>query len=412
MTVRRLIVLLVLGLLLGAVLVNQLEQQPGYVYISLGDVVLETTVWFAVFIWLLTWGLLVLALSLLRRLWGTHRAVSGWLGQRKSRNATALTNRGLINFIEGNWARARKQLLRSARYSEAPLINHLIAARASFRLGDIEEAKHQLGTAESVEAEAGIAVELTQAELQLSGGNYEQALATLVRARSNAAKHPYVLALLARAHRQLGDWQALRPLLPELHKYGLLEDAGLRGLEGELWEALVVSVAGQSDATVADLESLWRDIPLAQRELVTLRRVFLQALSDMGAQDELQRHLVAWLAKQWQVELLDFLGRSPPTNPRKLLKTMKKWLDTHGEDPLLLLAAARVALYAKEWDAAQQWLETAYERDASAEICCELARFIDARGEQARAAELRAEAAALSVGPLPELPLPNSLSEE
>ena len=59
MTVRRLIVLLVLGLLLGAVLVNQLEQQPGYVYISLGDVVLETTVWFAVFIWLLTWGLLV-----------------------------------------------------------------------------------------------------------------------------------------------------------------------------------------------------------------------------------------------------------------------------------------------------------------------------------------------------------------
>ena len=199
MTVRRLIVLLVLGLLLGAVLVNQLEQQPGYVYISLGDVVLETTVWFAVFIWLLTWGLLVLVLSLLRRLWGTHRAVSGWLGQRKSRNATALTNRGLINFIEGNWARARKQLLRSARYSEAPLINHLIAARASFRLGDIEEAKHQLGTAESVEAEAGIAVELTQAELQLSGGNYEQALATLVRARSNAAKHSYVLALLARA---------------------------------------------------------------------------------------------------------------------------------------------------------------------------------------------------------------------
>lgn len=405
---RRLVILGVLGLLLGAALVNQMEQGAGYVYISLGDVVIETSVWFAVLAWLLAWGLLVLVLAALRRILGTHRVVSGWLGQRKSRNATALTNRGLINFIEGNWANARKQLLRSARYSEAPLLNHLIAARASFRMGDVEEAKRQLGEAESVEAEAGIAVELTQAELQLSAGNYEQALATLVRARGNAAKHPHVLSLLARAHRQLGDWDALRPLLPELHKYGLLEDAGLRGLEGELWQALLQSLAGKPGASVSDLETLWRGIPLAQRDQLSLRVTYLRMLIDLGGQSEAEKQIIAWLNKDWQVELLGFLGRSSPDNPRKLLKKIKKWLEANAQDGPLLLAAARVALYAEEWDAAGQWLEAAYQRGATAEICCELARFCAARGDQPRADQLFAEAAALCVGPLPDVPLPEA----
>jgi len=212
---RRFVTLAILGLLLGAGLVTLIEQDPGYVFVSVGDITVETSIWFALLLWLLAWAVLVLVFRVLGRLLRTRRAFSGWLGGRKTRNAAALTNRGLINFIEGHWERARKQLLRAARYSEAPLINHLIAAQASYRMGDHDETRRQLGMAESVEAGAGIALELTQAELQLSDGRYEQALATLVRARKNANKHPYVLELLARAHRQLGDWQSLRDLLPE-----------------------------------------------------------------------------------------------------------------------------------------------------------------------------------------------------
>ena len=138
---RGFIVLVLMGLVLGAVLVNQVDQGGGYVYASLGDVVVETSVWFALLLWLVVWGLLALLLSVVRRAWGTQRVVSGWLGLRKSRNATALTNRGLISFVEGNWLRARKQLLRSARYSDAPLVNHLIAARASLGLGILKMRK-------------------------------------------------------------------------------------------------------------------------------------------------------------------------------------------------------------------------------------------------------------------------------
>ena len=408
---RGFIVLVLMGLVLGAVLVNQVDQGGGYVYASLGDVVVETSVWFALLLWLVFWGLLALLLSVVRRAWGTQRVVSGWLGLRKSRNATALTNRGLISFVEGNWLRARKQLLRSARYSDAPLVNHLIAARASFRLGDIEDAKAQLGKAEGVEADAGVAVELTHAELELSAGNYEQALATLVRARANAAKHPYVLALLARAHRHLGEWEALRPLLPELHKYGLLEDVALRGLEAELWDALIGSIADQSDGSVNDLEALWRGIPLVQRDQLELRVRYLEALIKLRGYREAEKQLVAWLGKELNGELAAFLGRFPPDNPRKLLKIIKKWLEVPTHDGALLLAAARVALHAQDWETARVWLEESHQRGATAENCCELARFYGARGEHERASTLSVEAAALSMAPLPDVPLPQPQKE-
>ena len=83
-----------------------------------------------------------------------------------------------------------QQRLRGARNTEAPLLNYLMAARASYALNEADKMREYLGAAEESESQAGIAVELTQAELKLDAGQYEQALATLVRARRNAGRHP------------------------------------------------------------------------------------------------------------------------------------------------------------------------------------------------------------------------------
>lgn len=400
---RRILLLAVLGILLGALLVNQIEADAGYVYISVGGMVVETSVWFAILLWLVAWALLSLLLALLRRLLLTHRSVRGWLGARKSRNATTLTNRGLINFIEGNWERARKQLLRSARYSEAPLINHLMAARASFLLGDDAEATRLLGEAERVEVEAGIAVELTQAELQLSAGRFEQALATLVRARKNAGRHPHVLALLASAHRSLGDWEALRPLLPELRKHGLLATAELRGLEEELWQNLLSSVCKGGEVT--SLKALWKEVPVVQREQPDMRRCFVNCLIELEAFEDAEETLVRMLAKAWQPDLLLLVGRFPPRNPGRFLKTTEKWLAAHGNDVALLLANARIALHAGDTTRAEACLEEVHQREATAEVCLELGRLYGLLGKPEQAITLYADAAERSLEPLPKAAL-------
>ena len=402
---RRLLLLLTLGLVTGVLLINAIERDPGYVFISLGNITVETSVWFALLVWLVAWALVALALRVLRLFLRSRHWVSDWVDNRKSRNAGALTNRGFISFIEGHWGRARRQLLRSARYSEAPLVNHLLAAQASFRLGDIDEMRRQLGAAEAVDAGAGIALELTQAELQLSAGYYEEALATLVRARANASKHPHVLELLARAHWALSDWEALRVLLPELRKHNLLDSAQLRDLEAQVWFALVDTACERGDS-IDSLQGLWQTIPLTWRETLPISSRYIRCLISRGAVADAEKLLITALDHHWEAELAALLGSFEPQNLKKLDKAMGSWLEQYPRDVLLLTGAARLAQYRGEWQEACQYFERANALKSSVSISIELARLYEALGDYDKANSYLRLAATHMQAQLPTLPLP------
>ncbi|MEL0191324.1 MAG: heme biosynthesis HemY N-terminal domain-containing protein [Halieaceae bacterium] len=394
----------VLGLLLGAGLVTLVEQDPGYIYVSWRDSSIETSLWFGITLALVVWMLVALLLKFITKILRSRLTLMDWLGSRKSRNATALSNRGLINFVEGNWEQSRKQLLRAARYTEAPLLNHLIAARASFRLGDVDEARRQLGIAETIDGDAGIAVELTQAELQLTAGQYEQALATLVRARANANKHPYVVELLARAHLQLEDWESLREILPELKKYKLNASGHLSDTEERMWLGLMSSAIEAPDAEGA-LEKLWRSVPAEFKSQKRFRQHFIEQLRYLKAYIALERRVIEFLDNEWDATLVDSLGRFTPKQPKKLLKTLERWLAQQGKEYPLMMAAARVALHAHEWDRAEAFLLEASLQEDAAEAAWLLSALYRATGRQEEAVKLLEQASRELHGE-PEVPLP------
>lgn len=402
---RRLLLLVLLGLMAGVLLINAIERDPGYVFVSLGNITLETSVWFALLLWGVVWALLALVLRVSGFLLGSRHWVSDWVDNRKSRNAGALTNRGFISFIEGHWSRARRQLLRSARYSEAPLVNHLLAAQASFRLGDLDEMRKQLGAAEAVDAGAGIALELTQAELQLSAGYYEEALATLVRARANANKHPHVLELLARAHWALSDWESLRKLLPELRKHNLLGAAPLRDLESSVWFALVDTACRRGDGTDA-LRSLWQTIPLKWRETLPLSSRYISCLIKRSAFADAEKLLITALDQHWDVQLVSLVGSFEPQQSKAWDKAMRRWLEQYPKDRCLLVGAARLAQYRGQWREACQYFETANALKSNAGLCMELARLYEAQGNHEKASRYMKLATTHMQGELPKLPLP------
>lgn len=394
----------VLGLLLGAGLVTLVEQDPGYIYVSWRDSSIETSLWFGITLALVIWMFVALILKFITKILRSRLTLMDWLGSRKSRNATALSNRGLINFVEGNWEQSRKQLLRAARYTEAPLLNHLIAARASFRLGDVDEARRQLGIAETIDGDAGIAVELTQAELQLTAGQYEQALATLVRARANANKHPYVVELLARAHLQLEDWESLREILPELKKYKLNTSGHLSDTEERMWLGLMSSAIEAPDAEGA-LEKLWRSVPAELKSQKRFRQHFIEQLRSLKAYGALERWVIEFLDNEWDATLVDSLGRFAPKQPKKLLKTLERWLAQQGKEYPLMMAAARVALHAHEWDRAETFLLEASQQEDAAEAAWLLSVLYRATDRQEGAVKLLEQASRGLYGE-PQVPLP------
>ena len=169
---KRVFIASLLILLASAALVAAIEFDPGYLLISYGHYTVESSVWIGLGVFLLFFFMIYGFFSVLRRTINGGSALSGWLSGRGHRRSQKQTTKGIISFIEGNWRLSQRTLSRAAATSETPLLNYLIAARASHRLGDEKETRAFLKKAEASTTGASNAVGLTQAELQLSTVSY------------------------------------------------------------------------------------------------------------------------------------------------------------------------------------------------------------------------------------------------
>ena len=111
---RRIFAIALFALLLGVGVVALIETDPGYVLVAYGNYTLESSLWVGLLLLFALILLVYLALRLVFRLVGGQRSLVSWLGTRKTHHAARLSTRGLINFLEGNWARSRRQVLKGA----------------------------------------------------------------------------------------------------------------------------------------------------------------------------------------------------------------------------------------------------------------------------------------------------------
>lgn len=219
--------LVLLCLFLFVCLGVQLHGDPGYVLIVLRHWSVESTVWVLL-------GAILVAFTLLHFLFVFYNKTmhlpsfwQDWRGKRRAQRAHNKTTQGLIEFTEGYWDAATKHLIQALPNTETPLINYLIAARAAQELGKTKQRDHYLREAQQSMPDAKIAVELTQAQLQIAHQQWEQALATLRHLKDLAPNHPYVLKLLARLYEAIQDWPELVKLLSELKRHHVLSDTKL-----------------------------------------------------------------------------------------------------------------------------------------------------------------------------------------
>lgn len=404
---RKLFALVLVALLAGVGIVAVIETDPGYVLVAYGNYTVETSLWVGIVILALFTLAVYLVLRLIRRLLAGQASLSSWIGGRRARASSRLTTRGLISFIEGNWTRARRQLLRGAKNSEAPLVNYLMSARASYRLNEPDKMREYLGAAEDAEAEAGIAVELTQAELRPHSGKYEQALATLVRARRNAGRHPYVLDLLHRAYYGLKDWPELVALLPELKKYKVLPEEVLEKLEREVYTEML-SASARGDDSGEALRQAWQTMPAALKQDASILNKYVALLVQGGHHAAAEKVIPRALKQSWNSGLVREFGYVVGSDSARQLAQAESWLPAHTEDAQLMLCLGRLAAREKLWGKARDYFESSYRLERSAEICAELGRLLVALGEPKVAAAYFREGLQLKETGLPELPMPEA----
>lgn len=386
---KRWLLFFVITLLVGLGIGSLAGQDAGYVLLSWSQYSLETSLWF----FLLLLGIFVFAMYLLFRMslmmLGSDWRFNEWRRSRRTGQARRQTTRGLLCLAQGQWAKAERLLTRSAEATDMPLINYLAAARAAYEQGKHDTTDELLKAANKSTRGAELAVGISHAQLLISRGHKEQALAVLVSLRDRYPRHTYLLKLLVRLYQDLQDWVALHEMLPLLGKLGKVPADRLKELEEKVYVQLLDRAARSSHSKDPGpaLKKLYHSMPrhcrYNQQVLLEYGNLLHQHQQDELAEAEL-RH---GFKNVWHDDLILLYGNLQCGDGSRQLLFAEQQLKARPNDPVLLLVIARLCLRGGNRARALEYLETALKLRSMPEVQVEMAQLLLEDGDYQRACE-------------------------
>ncbi|MEE4380271.1 MAG: heme biosynthesis HemY N-terminal domain-containing protein [Candidatus Competibacteraceae bacterium] len=372
----KLLITIIFALFAAAGIGLILREDPGYTLISMGTWTIETSV--AVLVVFLVIAFVVLYF-LVRLILGILFAPSRAFTANRHyqvRRSYRLLAKGLGELIEGRWKAAEITLLKGAEHSKAPALHYAGAARAAQQLKEPWRRDGYLHKAEDLPGTNGLVGKLSRAEMLLE--NHEPAAArsiVLALYKGPNPHHPRVLELLARSNADLGEWQKVRELLPDLGKYGPLTDTAYTQLQLQTYSESLTHVA--HTGTQEDLQRLWREVPEPLRTDDTLLLSYAGYLRDHHAPHEAETLLREALNQRWSDPLVIGYGEIGRGNTAAQLATAEGWLTEHPQDPYLLLTCGRLARRSNQPDKARTYLEQSLKALVSPDAYQELGEVLE-----------------------------------
>tara|TARA_Y100000310_G_C20681701_1_gene816372 strand:+ start:2306 stop:3496 length:1191 start_codon:yes stop_codon:yes gene_type:complete len=365
-----------------------MHKGPGLVLISYGNATLQTSLWVMLIVITLSVFLGYWVVRVLRFVFTTGDSLNIWRSNQRRDKARSQTIKGLINLAEGNWLRASRYLAASAESSDTPLLNYLGAARAVHEMDDSEKRDEYLRIAHENTPEAELAIGITQAQLQLSRGQWEQCLATLKRLPAK----PYVFKLLKQAYLELKDWQSLWEILPDLNKSKLESAEELARLEKEIATRLLADLlanGGLKDnaAGIGLAREIWKRIAVTSKQDDALVALYVQCLFKMDAEQEAERLIKSTMKSNWSDRLVELYGTLPANDRTARLKTAESWSKKHQHNAKLMICLGRLSLANNEKDKAKQYFRSSLELSKSIDALRELGRLLSEEGDYAGCSE-------------------------
>lgn len=344
------LIVLILALWIGI----EAQGDPGYFMIHIHDIVFETSVWFALAIIIVVFFILYIIIRLLTNLFQMGRHYRRWSGERTERKAIRLTQMGYLAFGQGDWATAEKAFVKAAKHAGLATTNYLAAARAAQAQQHYTDRDAYLRKAYGVDKGNITAIQLTQAQLQVSAGQWEQAKHTLEHLKKHKPT-AYSLQLQSRIALEAKDWTQLQNLLPKLRKKQVLSATQLEGLEETAYRESLEQLANDIDA----LQEHWNRLPRDWRQDPTLLQRYIELLIEHKKHDDAMPLIAASIAEHWDDRLIKLFGDLQPESPAQQIKIAQKWLKKKPDNDTLLLTLAHISYREKLWGQAKDYCENA-----------------------------------------------------
>lgn len=376
-------ILLVLSAALGLGIF--LENNPGRLVFSYGDVMVQTSFAFFVIVAVIVFIALYYLFSLIGNLLRLPRDLERWSTHRRTRRSEKYLTQGFLGLVEGNWQAAEQAFRKGAAYSRQPMVNYLGAARAAQQQGAITQRDNYLRLAHEFSGGSTVAVGLTQAELQLSQQQTEQAYATLRHLDTDKSGQVQAKLMLLEASSELKEWQQVLDLLRGFGRGKLLPKEKIKSQQLQAYAGLLQQAGKSIDQY--KLQAEWNKIPKKLKNELYLIEAYVRERLRFPDTDDCERLIRQTLKRKWDSVMVGLYGVVVASNQAKQLVFAERMLTAHAADTMLLLTLGRLCKRQSLWGKAKTYLQECIDIQASPEAYQELASLLEQQGEHNAAAE-------------------------
>lgn len=373
---KRLIMAMLLATLLAVIIgVTAFYNGPGYVVFSFSDYTIETSFIFMIGFIAVSFFIFYYTIRIVSRLMHIPNYMNRKHYERQAERSKNALVKGLIEMSEGRFEHAEKILTKQANKSDTSLLNYLMAARSAQQQGAYERRDEYLRLAHESTPSADIAISLTQAELQLSHKQFEQALATLNHLSGVSPKHGYVKKLQARAYQQLGDWDNLASIIEEVRKLKAADESQIDELEIEAYFGMLKSSIKNVDGDKT--EHIWQQLPKRLKSNSDLIYLYGSYLHSQKKDDTAETLIRNYLSEKWQLDLALLYSDLSASDCKRQLETAETWLHNQSRNAALLLVLGKLSKKCQLWGKARSYFETSISISPMAEAYLNLAQLLE-----------------------------------
>ena len=260
----------------------------------------------------------------------------------------------LLAFFQGRYASAEKSAAAALLGDETKGVAAIIAARSAHELGRFNERERFLDEAKGSAPDVDQARLTTLADLLVSQGRHEEALAVLKDLSARDARNLRLLRLRLQAEQALRQWNAVLDTADALSRLGGIGPAEAATARRA---AHLGNLAGASQDAAA-LTAYWKQLPGEMRNDPIVAATAARYNLALGNMPQAQQIIEQALEREWNPARVALYGEAAAEDAAlPQIERGEKWLRAHARDPALLLALGKLCMRQGLWGKAQSYIE-------------------------------------------------------
>jgi HemY protein len=329
------------------------RNSTGYVVIFSGNQRIELSLNLLIFLVFAGYFAFYVLARLAATLVAIPARVRAYRAERSKLKLRQSLNDALLAFFQGRYASAEKSAANALGGDETKGVAAIIAARSAHELGRFNEREQFLDHAKGSAPDVDQARLTTLADLLVSQGRFEEALAVLKDLSARDARNLRLLRLRLQAEQALRNWDDVLTTLGALGKLGGMGPAETAAAR----RAAHLGNLSRKSQDAPVLSAYWKQLPADTRTDPIVAATVSRYHLALGGAAEAQAIIEQALEREWNPSLVALYGECGTADALPQIERAEKWLRAHARDPALLLALGKLCMRQELWGKAQSYIE-------------------------------------------------------